>query len=242
MTGNILIVARNNLHLTKRAVRSSLAQDVPVDILVLDNASLMDSTSQWLRSKKEITTLSLRDQLSLGACWNLGIKSFFGASGGDFDDQVLVLNNDVEIRTDMYRLLRGTQLDFVTGVSTDDKGHPKYTLPLTSELAVELMSPHPDFSGFMISRRCWEKVGPFDEDYFPAYAEDSSYHVRMHRAGVRAYSVPVPFYHERSSTMKNCDAKERRRIEDGAERNRERFQAQYGCRPGTPEYNKLFEV
>ena len=84
--------------------------------------------------------------------------------------------------------------------------------------------------------------GTFDEDYDPAYCEDSDYHVRMHRAGIRAVCVDVPYYHmgAGAQTVKNSSPKDRRIIEEGAEKNRERFRLKYGCLPGTPEYEKLF--
>lgn len=38
---------------------------------------------------------------------------------------------------------------------------------------------HPNFSCFMITRECVEKVGYFDETFFPAYFEDNDYHYRI---------------------------------------------------------------
>ena len=50
----------------------------------------------------------------------------------------------------------------------------------------------------------------------------------------------LPFLHYGSSTLKQASEKEAIIIRRGAQRNRERFKAKYGCLPGTPEYEKLF--
>jgi hypothetical protein len=54
-------------------------------------------------------------------------------------------------------------------------------------------------------------------------------------------AVDLPFYHIPSQTMANARPGERRQIERAALENRERFRLTYGCLPGTPEYERLFE-
>jgi GT2 family glycosyltransferase len=231
MNGSILIIARNCLNLTKLAVKSALAQDVPCDVMVIDNAS-DDGTSQWLRTKPVID-VSLTPQQSLAACWNRGLKAFFDAGA----TEILVLNNDVEIASDTYRLLSILGGPFVTGVGIGDIEQFKVAHNL---LVPGEQRPHPDFSCFMIRPEVFEMVGKFDEDYYPAYCEDCDYHVRMHRAGVNAVCVDLPFYHHASGTLKNASPAEQSRIRRGADNNRERFRKKYGCLPGSVEYQKLF--
>ena len=100
--------------------------------------------------------------------------------------------------------------------------------------------PHPDFSCFLIRPEVVERVGYFNEDYWPAFVEDCEYHVRMHRAGIEAVCIDVPFLHHGSATIKNASQAERNIIARGAAANRERFRREYGCLPGTPEYQELF--
>jgi len=88
----------------------------------------------------------------------------------------------------------------------------------------------------------WEKVGKFDECFEGGYVEDCAYHVRMHRAGVYAYTIGIPFYHVGAGTIKNASPKEAKEISERAHNNREVFKGMYGCYPGTIEYYKLFEV
>ena len=228
--GAILLVARNNLHLTKLAVRSALAQDYPCDLIVIDNAS-SDGTAQWMMTKTFVSVTCVK-QRSLSACWNLGIGTAFLPPLAH--KHVLVLNNDVEIRPDAYRLLIAHGGPFVTCVSVRTREELRYPDPPTSE------SPHPDFSCFLLRQECWRRVGPFDESYYPAFCEDNKMHVKMHRAGIRAVSIDVPFLHHGSATIKACDPAERAVIERGARANREKFKKEFGCYPGTKEYEELF--
>jgi GT2 family glycosyltransferase len=235
VNGAILIVARNNLHLTKVAVNSALAQDVPCTVLVIDNAST-DGTSMWLRSKRKIAVITYQHQRSLAACWNAGIKDLFIAGA----DRVLVANNDVYLRPDTYSMLSAHGGPFVTCVSVDSMDRIGKAGDRGIEALKEMERPHPDFSCFMISKSVINQVGPFDYSYFPAYCEDADMHVRLHRAGIRAVCIDLPFYHAAAQTVKTADEGERARIQRGADANREKFRLKYGCVPGSKEYENLF--
>lgn len=232
--GSILFVCRNNVSLAKKAIRSAQRQDIPCDILVVDNAS-SDGTAQWLVTQN-FSTISLRLQASLSACWNMGLATFFraGRSG------VLVLNADVEISPKTYRYLSSysfhQKIPFVTCVSVEA---PQQFHEPAFDWSYHVRE-HPDFSAFFITQEVIDRVGWFNEDYYPAYVEDCDYHVRMHRAGVKAICVDVPFLHHGATTIKNADKAERVIIARGAAANRERFKREYGCLPGTPEYQELF--
>ncbi len=246
MNGAILIVARNNVHLTKAAVRTALAQNVPCDVLVIDNAST-DGTAAWLRSKEheKLHVATYPVQRSLAQCWNFGITYMHRNHYGP----VLVLNNDVEIRPDMYVVLYTClvgALDtlntgIVTGTSVDNREQLGSVGDRESMDIWLRRRPHPDFSNFMIHQGCTDIVGWFDEDYYPAYCEDGDYHLRMHRAGVQAYCVDMPVYHVRSRTVKLAEPGEQARIRRAADANRERFKKKYGCMPYSPEYAELFK-
>jgi len=235
MKGAILIVSRNNLALTKSAIRSALLQDPACDVLVIDNNS-SDGTKDWLKSKVGIGHMSLCPQVSLAFCWNMGIRVLQGMG----HESVLVLNNDVEIPPHFYTSLlywlKANRHGFVTGVSVGSRS----AVGTEADWSYQF-SPHPDFSAFLISRFVTEVVGWFDEKYYPAYCEDADYHVRMHREGIKAGSICVPFYHDRSQTLKTAGDGERDQIQRGADANRERFRGKYGCLPGTPEYEELFK-
>jgi hypothetical protein len=159
-------------------------------------------------------------------------------------DRALVVNNDVILRSDCARRLRdilegfgqGRPFGIVSGIGVDRED----LSPRTLQDLVPSIRDHPDFSCFMISKLTTDLVGFFDEEMFPAFAEDSDMHVRMHRAGIRAVAIDMPFLHVSSGTLKNASPSEQSAIRRGADRNRERFRAKYGCLPGTDAYQELF--
>jgi len=227
----VVLIARNNLALTKLAIKSVQAQDLPVEILVVDNHS-NDGTAQWLRTKS-LTVISAPEQWSLARCWNTALAALWRAGWS----KALVCNNDIELRPDTVSQLNRHGGKFVTAVSVN---RPEQLVDESNVLHDWNEREHPDFSCFMISRRVTDRVGWFDERYFPAYCEDSDYHVRMFRAGIRAVCVDIPFLHHGASTIKTAGAGETARIRRGADANRERFRLVYGCLPGSDAYQDLF--
>jgi hypothetical protein len=73
------------------------------------------------------------------------------------------------------------------------------------------------------------------------YASDNAFHVEAHRKGIELLRANLPFYHERSSTLKKASPAERREIEIQADRDREVFKSIYGCMPWEPGYQELFK-
>ena len=232
----IVIIARNGLHLTRRTLKAALAQDVPVEIILVDNQS-SDGTLHWALAVeaqiKDVRVITLAKQLSLAACWNLALRKVWERGG----EHALVLNNDVLIQPPTYKILESTGWDFVTTVSVDNE--EQFQFPRALDMYGR---PHPNFSGFLIRKECFDKVGPFNDSYYPAYCEDAEYHVRMHRAGVRAVCIDLPMLHigNGANTLRFADPAEANLIKRGADRNRDKFLEKYGCKPGEPAYDALF--
>lgn len=237
-----VVVARNNLHLTKRAVQSIRAQDVHCRCFIVDNYS-DDGSAHWLMTKGvDVATIVsfMPGQKSLAYCWNHAIQMCLASLAGV--DRILICNNDIELRPDTFRLLSELNQDFVTCVSVESRDQLGTVGDRTAEDLLQTVRPHPDFSCFMISRRVWELVGKFDESFYPAYCEDNDYHIRMHKAGVKAVCVDLPFLHLGAQTVATASKGEAARIRRGADDNRRRFYSKWGCMPGSPEYYKLFDV
>ena len=234
--GNVLIVCRNSLTYTKACVESVLKQSVPINLLIIDNAST-DGTGVWLRSfDSDISCVSTTEPLSVSEAWNLGLEWFWSKGA----QEALVLNNDVEIRPTMYielkHYLNKHKHGVVTGGGADTR--ELYNAPYPEEWS-EINHPH--FSAFMIAKWAWEKVGGFDERCIGAYAEDNFLHVKAHRLGVSCVRIELPFLHHISCTIKDSEPAEVKRIQQNAKHNRQLFFDTYGCFPGTPEYDKLFD-
>lgn len=233
--GFVLILAKDNLALTKEAVRTARAQTTPCEIMVIDNAS-NDGTKQWLRVQRDFRVMSFEEPVSVAAAWNAGLKWVWSQGY----DEALVLNNDVEVLPETYETLSswaaaddGRTTGMVTCVSRRERSELAYAKPFSHR-------PNPDFSCFLIQRWAWERVGGFDEHYLVAFAEDAEMHVRMHRAGILAECIDLPFLHHGSQTVKRADEIERRRIGRQADKNRDYFFQKWGKRIGTEGYDSLF--
>src|ERR1700680_4305873 len=221
----VLILTRNCLELTKKCVESVRGQDIPTDILVWDNDS-SDGTHNWLDDFQIKSHLSFENK-GVSRGWNRSLDYWFNTRNAE---HVLVLNNDALIPSWFYRHLLSYAFPIVTGVSVNQMSQ------IDQEPSMGLTpSPHPDFSAFLIRRECWEKVGPFDEN-MKHYASDMDYHVRGHRAGIKMMNSGVPFYHERSSTIKNASPEDRQEIETQANKDRAAFRAKWGVECNSPDY------
>ncbi len=228
MTSWIITIARNNLSLTKAAVKSFLSQDIgDVQVLVINNASI-DGTAAWLNSQP-CAQIHYASQKSVAECWNYGISWCF-SQGSDY---VLVANNDVRLKPWTYRLLAADGGGFVTAVGVNTEAQ------YDEAPEPENKRNRPDYSCYLIRKEVFQNV-KFDEGYLVGFCEDAAHHASMWRLGIPAYCIGVPFFHVGSATVKLADPEEAERISKQADRNRERFYAKYGQRIGTPGYDLLF--
>lgn len=235
----IIMLCRNNVELSKRCLGKLLSQEPKQPVLVIDNAST-DSTMHWVRTEANagrIWRMQTPGQRSVATCWNRGIA---WAINGFSQEEVLVVNNDTELRPDTYATLKHHLNASGAGMMTCVSVRERERMQGNFELSVDGYRPHPDFSCFMISKACYERVGPFNERYEIAFGEDCDYHVRMHRAGIKALNCGLPFLHHGSQTVKRADEAERQRICIQADCNRQLFYRTYGVRIGTGAYSTLF--
>lgn len=228
----VLMLTHNNLALTKRAVQSLDQQDIPNCIYIIDNGST-DGTPQWMGDTFGYMGTWTKQNRGVSYGWNFGLRTFFENRDKYRSEHVLVINNDVILPPWFYRQLLEYDKPFVSGVSVDKMEQIEQPAPM-GELSI-----HPDFSAYLIRREAWETVGPFDES-MKLYAGDCDWHVQAERAGVKLYGAPVPFYHERSSTLNLASPEERAEIEAQANRDRQRFFEKWGCSPWGAGYDALF--
>ena len=230
----VVIVCRNGLALSKKALRSAMNQDVPVTVMVVDNAS-SDGTSAYLATK-DIAVISTGEQWALAKCWNVALKSLWRAGY----DRAVVAHNDILMRSDTARTLDAIGGEFVTCVSVSSEDQLGTPGDRDIDTLRDNARPHPDFSCWLIRKSVIDRNLWFNEECWPAYCEDNFAHFAMHRAGITAVCVDLPFVHHGASTLKNADEGEAARIRRGADANRERFRKAYGCVPGTAAYEALF--
>ena len=88
---------------------------------------------------------------------------------------------------------------------------------------------------FAQTARCTELVGPYDENFFPAYCEDRDYAHRLFLAGVTVHREPATLRHEGWATMKADPS-----ISEGQQRSVEYFEKKWGGTPDTPIFTEPF--
>lgn len=228
----IVMPIYNQLALTRDAIASCLAQDIPGGVRVLaviDRGD--DGVSQWLRSQHPAVQVVAAPGCGVSKAWNLALDYIFNVIGGE---HALVINSDVRLRPDTYRLLLGDGAGFVTCVGTSSGAKFPGGTPSGR------VRPHPDFSCFLIRRELRDSIGPFDAA-MRIYCSDGDYHLRMHKAGVSAYCIDLPFWHYASGSLKQTDPDDRERILKIAQQDREVFRAKWGFEMGGTEYYEAFK-
>jgi len=101
-------------------------------ILVVDNAST-DGTSRWINTTLNTVLISLATQHSVAQCWNLALDWAFHKKTWPVEE-VLVVNNDTELRPDTYATLRraisesGIGLASCVSVRTHEQRQGDFTL------------------------------------------------------------------------------------------------------------------
>jgi len=219
-----IILTHNCCELTKRCVQSVKEQSLQVSVLIHDNGST-DGTLDWLRQDQYVS-YKATENIGVSAGWNRELEFFFD----ELDhEHCLVLNNDVVLAPWFYRELLSYDAPFVSGFSVGTMDEMK-ELPGRVPLA-----GGPDFSAFLIRRSAWRKIGPFDEK-MKFYAQDCDYHIRAAREGVPLLTAHLPFYHERSSTLRLASPEEAEQIHAQANRDREAFKKKWGFEVGSEQY------
>lgn len=230
----VLMLTRNNIELTNLAIYSVESQNIPTDLMVIDNDST-DATvecleSQWIACL-EFAPLKFSPQIGVSAAWNVGLKRLFCAY-----NWVLVINNDVILPPWYYRCLLSYDLPLVSGCALESwEEYRRSKKPESSTFNFQ-----PDFSAFLIRKDCWLQVGQFDERMV-LYASDCDYNVRCQKAGlITRHAQQLFYYHDRSSTIRKCGQMERDAIQARADADREAFRMKWGFPIGGIEYNELF--
>src|ERR1041385_5581337 len=196
-------------------------------ILLVDNASTDETLIEAGKLVSDKFAHKRNERIwGCAETWNWGIKDAF-ERGYDY---VFVINNDVLLHPESIKQLlnrfeqskkhdEGVEREFYSDHYMRDSFLENIAMITCMDVTGECPQPqavfdlaifdkanvpeseHPCFSGFMIDRRCWEKVGVFDENFKPAYYEDNDYHYRINLARLKAIVLPTSlFYHYGSRT------------------------------------------
>lgn len=164
---------------------------------------------------------SFNRNVGVAASWNFLIRTY-----GSDDDLVIVSNDDVAFHASAIEaLMRAAE------------NHPD----------VDFFSPSHArgamFCVFLVRRRVLDKIGPFDEGFWPAYFEDNDFHRRMRFGGVREMLVDGAVYeHVGSATLKSASGSEQAEHSENFRRNLQRYIRKWGGSPGHEIYTEAMVV
>jgi GT2 family glycosyltransferase len=179
-------------------------------LLLIDNGS-SDGTSEFIekyQSRNNLFRLKFGQNLGVAGAWNKALDVGFEQMKADV---IILLNNDILINPfTIKRIIEDLQMPGVGLVSACDiskKCADEKEFFETSGIVDDKYIEAPQFSCFGINKNCFEKVGYFDEAFYPAYFEDNDYHYRMRLTGLKALCNQGNFYFHYGSRTKQHDTK-----------------------------------
>lgn len=199
-----------NLEQTEAAVIDVLNQSIPVQLLLINQGGPRLTRVDDPRVFHWHHDPPLP---SLSATWNRALQMVWETGG----THAWVVNNDARFPVvTLERLLEvqdRTQGWFVTACNVRDVYQHDQAVTLQDLFLYDTDPPiitatpaskgGPDFSCFLITHQC-HRWFQFDEGFIPAYHEDNDYHRRLSLAGLgdKIFSVPIPYLHYGSGTLK----------------------------------------
>lgn len=216
---------------------NAFVNGIDATVLLIDNGST-DGTREGAEEMAKSTLFKFKyhrneDMWGFQKSVNFGVKYFMEK---EFD-YVFVLNNDIVLHKEaIVQLVRrfekgGVSMATCLDVTGECERKPENLNKIDADKKAKDCpeSPHPCFSAFMVNRECWEKVGEFDEAFFPAYYEDNDYHYRMQLAGLLAITYPGSlFFHWGSATQNEALG---RKLTDSSNQHAV-FVSKWGANPG----------
>lgn len=150
--------------------------DYPVKNLIIVN----NSGDQSLKISApdcvdKVWIISLPANLGVASSWNLIIKAY------PFAKSWLIASDDVVFQA----------------------GSLKEYAKLCDPTALQFFDGFPKWACFSVGEKVVEKAGLACELFHPAYFEDTDWERRVIEAGVRSEILPIPIWHDNSSTLKS---------------------------------------
>lgn len=147
-------------------------------ILVLDNGG------QEIFQHKNILHIEPRENLGVARSWNVLSRMVFD----ELDiPNIWMMNDDIYSGRGEYDMM-----DFI-GIATD-------------EYEDDFMASTGSWNNFILPRRTYQEVGPFDEKFWPAYYEDNDYSWRLKLKKKKCMNTAFlyPEIFRESKTLEKC--------------------------------------
>jgi len=173
---------------------------------------IVDNGNQSIKSKlnsRNLLVLESEKNLGVASSWNLLCDWIYKEH-----DYALILNDDI------YLGRKEEEVDeFLTKYKRD------------------MYVCTQDFSAFILPKNTFEKVGGFDEGFYPAYYEDNDYRYRMRLLNLSVVETPLlnPYVYNSSKTMEKDLS-----IKPLVEKNKKRYIQKWGGLPKNEKFRKPF--
>ncbi|HZS36048.1 MAG TPA: glycosyltransferase [Polyangia bacterium] len=219
---SVILVLHNRAELTLRCLRSLRALEVPIELILVDNAS-EDETGALLERLDGARILRNRDNVGFTKAVNQAAKTARGI-------HLLLLNNDAELLPgsleSAVRTLEGAGEAGAVGgrlILPDGRlqeagsivwrdgtcaGYGRGDSPFQPMYAFERDVDYCSAAFLLTPRALFESLGGLDEAFAPAYYEDADYCVRAWKAGRRVIYDPdaVVLHYEFASSASRAQA------------------------------------
>lgn len=211
------IPSLNRFDLLTKCIDSALiGWSVPDRIYVIDNSGGAYPKDWQKRYEGQVMVHQAEENLGVAHSWNL-LANLAHAHHSD-----IILSND----------------DIVFAPDT-----------IETMLAVAAQSPRAGivsvleglrFCLFWLNMRAYHEVGPFDEQFYPAYFEDNDYHYRLKLAGWECPVAYTSIDHENSATMKAMDNTMQQAHHERFRANQALYLRKWGGLPGKERYTTAY--
>lgn len=224
----LTMLTYNLLNMTKKAI-ASIKSKHNYKLMVVDNEST-DGTQEWLK-EQGISFVSKKSSVS--EAQNIAMTEFLTGDGKYF----IFLNNDIVLRMDYIDELIAAQKR--TGawglVGSITRSVPAWAIDdikITDKWDKECIDiPAGSYSATLLTRKCIEKVGFFDEQYTPRYIEDNDYTLRIRLSGGSFFLTNyAQFFHVLGATVKS-HPEEMKRYGERWDKNIAKFKTKFGIHP-----------
>lgn len=212
----LLCVTYRRFDLLERMIDSvKKGSVVPDQILLLSNGGDIEGYVAQRNLASAGVHLVPRNlgRVSVAKAWNLGFKE-----GGD---TTIVTGDDVVFGEHTLENLRDGAV----------ASESRFLYPATNASQM--------FCVFTAKMALFEKIGWFDEQFFPAYFEDNDFFRRMTLAGEGALAIAEcdPYHHDTSSTLKSFNPPEQEEHHVQFRQNQRRYVVKWGGLPGSEIYD-----
>lgn len=201
---SIITLTLNKLDYTKKYIESLYKYTQDFELIIIDNGST-DGTVEYLKSLPDIKLILNEENKGFSAGNNQGIKIAEG-------EYIGFLNNDILLYPDWFKACKKVfekeNAGFVSPRhinphydNTNQNKYIKYFQSIPFNCEYEKSFDECVFSCVVTKREVLDKIGVFDENFFPAFFEDNDLKYRSVEAGYGIFVTnEAGFYHFGSVT------------------------------------------